>query len=125
LCFSYTTHLKYFFFYFFLVRKRKILRGIVSDKYPSLYFFAGTFECLPEYCLGHFRFTTSGDGITGNATSGDVISGDVISGDATSGDVTAPLLLLHKCDLDGASTLLVELRTMLRHLNRRGLNGIT
>ena len=45
---------------------------------------------MREYCLGHFRFTTSGDGITGNATSGDVISGDVISGDATSGDVIAP-----------------------------------
>ena len=43
----------------------------------------------------HFRFTTSGDVISGDATSSDVISGDatsgdVISGDATSGDVTAP-----------------------------------
>ena len=87
--------------------------------------FGGKFEYWWEYYLGYFRFTTSGDAISGDTISGDVISGDVISGDVASGDVTAPLLLLHKCDLDGASTLLVELRTMLRHLNRRGLNGIT
>jgi hypothetical protein len=67
---------------------------------------------LAGILLKSFRFTTSDDGISGDATSGDDIFGDVISGDATS----VMSLLLHKCDLDGASILLAEFITMLPHL---------
>jgi hypothetical protein len=52
--------------------------------------FGGKFECWREDYLGDFRFTTSGDAISGDATSGHFRSVSVMQLPVTSLLLTAP-----------------------------------
>ena len=108
-----------FLFCFKLGKEKRTYLQVLNSKYPSLFFFSGKILIL----AGNLN-------VGGNITK--VISGSplpmmafpVMQLPVTLFSVTSfpvmqlPVmsLLLYKCDLDGASILLAEFITMLRHL---------